>query len=355
MEKWVDEEDQNIKINLNNKNNLKKLKKAGEDGLVSGAEFQERLREYFTKINTHADIYKWADNETEEESNFETGNLLKTNTNIVEDFKNDNILKITQLGDMNKKDYHSSIITSIEFSNIHDDLCLTAGFDKKLRIFKINEKAEHTVSHSINTIDLPISSAKFAGDEVIVSGKRKHYFVFNLEKGTMDRGIGNYTMEKLFVGKHYFAFGTSTGYVHLYDVKSKLPKFDLKINGSVNSVCFDRNDTYLYTVGDQSEIYVFDLRNSRRCVNKINDSGNFNTTYMDISPDGSYIATGANSGHVNLYTTDQIRDGNINVEPIKTVENLTTSCEFLRFSKTSNKLGICSRWKKHAFKLVFFF
>lgn len=32
--------------------------------------------------------------------------------------------------------------------------------------------------------------------------------------------------------------------------------------------------------------------------------------------------------------------------------NLTTSVEFLKFNKRSNTLGIASRWKKNAFRLV---
>ena len=32
--------------------------------------------------------------------------------------------------------------------------------------------------------------------------------------------------------------------------------------------------------------------------------------------------------------------------------NLTTSVEFLKFNKGSNNLGLCSRWKKNALRLV---
>jgi len=56
---------------------------------------------------------------------------------------------------------------------------------------------------------------------------------------------------------------------------------------------------------------------------------------------------------VNVYNVDDlINSTSSNIEPVKTVENLTTSCEFLKFSKNSNKLGFCSRWKKHGLKIV---
>ena len=34
------------------------------------------------------------------------------------------------------------------------------------------------------------------------------------------------------------------------------------------------------------------------------------------------------------------------------MDNLTTACEFLKFNKESTKLSACSRWKKHALKVV---
>ena len=66
-----------------------------------------------------------------------------------------------------------------------------------------------------------------------------------------------------------------------------------------------------------------------------------------------FLFLASNSGIVNLYSVeDIIHSTSDKVEPKKTIENLTTSCEFLQFNKTSNKLGFCSRWKKHAFKIV---
>jgi WD40 repeat protein len=66
--------------------------------------------------------------------------------------------------------------------------------------------------------------------------------------------------------------------------------YDIKINGSVNSVCFSRNN-YFLVVGDQSEIYLFDQRRNKRCLMKFADVGNFNTTAMTLSNDNKYLAT----------------------------------------------------------------
>lgn len=311
---WKDEEDENIKINLNSKNKLKKLKKDEDNkkNLITGKDFQDRLREQFNKLNNKSEIYKWAtseksqttDDTTDENTDsFELDNLVKTNKNILDstDAKDSNLLKVIQMQDLNKDFSHKSIISAMEFSPIKENLAFTAGLDEKIKLFSINETENKSLNLKvINTQDLPIYSAKFTqnGQEILISGKKKHFFVYDLEANKLERCpslFSNkhiYSLEKMFMGYDQFAFGTQEGYIIIHDTKNKCYRYDIKINGSVNSVCFDRNGINLYAVGDQSEIYVFDLRKYRTCLNKINDQGSFNTTCMDISKDNNYLATG---------------------------------------------------------------
>lgn len=318
--KWRDDDDEQIQISISNKNNLKKLKKNKQEDFISGVEFQERLRDQFVKMNNKADIYKWAygaeDTEKEdaetEESTTSLNNLLKTNKNIIDATNSDriskdsSILNLKQIPNLNKDSPHSSIISAISFHPTKENIALTSGLDKKLKVYSISTKEDNLHKSSnvqtVNTIDMPIYSSKFINEnEVVISGKRKHYYVYNIEANKLERcnGIGNFgankeirSLEKLFVGNSNYCFGTEDGYILMYDKTNKTYRYDIKINGSVNSVCFDGNGVNLYAVGDQSEVYVFDLRKYRNCVSKFNDSGNFNTTHMDISKDNSYLATG---------------------------------------------------------------
>jgi len=315
---WCDEEDEKIQINLYSKNKLKKLKKDDENNIISGKDFQNRLREQFNKLNTKSEIYRWATGKKAEDNDDSDSDcqlskkkqsanrldtLVKTSKSILEttESKDSNILKISQVQDLNKDAYHKSIISALEFSPIKENLAFTAGLDEKLKIFSVNDTENKSVIlKTINTQDLPIYSAKFsqAGTEILISGKKKHFFIYDIEANKLERCpslFSNrhvYSLEKLFVGQEQFAFGTQEGYILVHDMANKCFRYDIKINGSVNSVCFDRNGLNLYAVGDQSEIYIFDLRKYRTCVNKINDSGNFNTLSMDISRDNNFIATG---------------------------------------------------------------
>lgn len=331
---WIDEEDDNIKINLNKKNNLKKLKKQNEY-IITGSEFQERLREQYTKMNSNSDIYKWAFNNNQETNDNTIESLIKSNTDIID--------KSNRINDVNLLDYqqlhdgaepHNSIVSSIEFSPSVDNLGFSTGLDKKLKLFTISNTQNadsYKIINTLNTQDMPINSAKFIneGSEIIIAGRRKHFYLYNLESQKLTRCNGNNfilnsnnrnnNLDKVFYGDNIFGFGTYDGHILLYDSLSKAYKFNITINGSVNSVCVKDNN--LYVVGDQSEIYLFDLRKFRNCVNKFDDTGNNFTTHMDLSSDGNYLATGSKSGFVNIFSTEQINTHS-NIEPVKVYSHI---------------------------------
>jgi len=77
------------------------------------------------------------------------------------------------------------------------------------------------------------------------------------------------------------------------------------MNGSCTHSAFSPDSQYLFTVGDQADIYWWDLR-MRKCLGKIEDEGSFSTTAIDVSADGKYLATGGKLGTVNIFS---IRDG----------------------------------------------
>jgi U3 small nucleolar RNA-associated protein 18 len=65
---------------------------------------------------------------------------------------------------------------------------MTAGFDKKVHLFNIDEKKNQKVA-SYFIKDLPIFSASFSpdGNEIFVTGRRNYFYTIDLAKGTTDR------------------------------------------------------------------------------------------------------------------------------------------------------------------------
>ena len=374
-----------LTINLNKTNKLRKLKKDIGESKISSEEYEKRIREQYNNMNKikNNDLYKWAEDEENEDTTTNENdllkvnkegddleNLLRTNKSIVNENKileNSNILKYQQCPQVTKLPgyQHISIMSTINFHPTKKDLLITSGLDKKLKIFNINFDQNYTSNllKTINTLDIPIFSVKFLSNEdIIITGRRKHYYIYNLEKQSLSRIEGNFalssnkinSLEKCFVGidSNVYSFGDNYGNIYLYDINTKRFKYDIKVSSSINSICFD-DKNYLYAVGDQSEIYIYDLRKYRNCLKKINDYGNFYTNCMDISNNYNYLATGGKQGYVNLYNvSDLINDLNEDVEPIKIYENLTTSCDFVKFDKINSLLGFSSKWKKNAFRFV---
>ena len=122
------------------------------------------------------------------------------------------------------------------------------------------------------------------------------------------------------------------------------------MNGSCSSVAIDPEERYLYSVGDEADIYQWDLK-MRRCIGKVSDSGSFNTTKLAISPNGQLLASGSKMGTVNLFHIDPLTRV-IEPKAFKTVMNLTTAITDLKFNHTSELLTFCSKWKKNAFKML---
>ena len=371
-----------ITINLNKTNKLRKLKKSIGESKISSEEYELRIREHYNNMNNikNNDLYKWA--EDDEENNNTTNDndllnegddlekLLRTNKSIVNENKiltTSNILKYQQCPQVTKLPgyQHISIMSTINFHPSNKEILLTSGLDKKLKIFNINYSGNFSskLIKTINTLDIPIFSVKFiSNDDIIITGRRKHYYLYNLEKQNLTRIEGNFalssnkinSLEKCFVGidSNIYSFGDNYGNIYLYDINTKRFKYDIKISSSINSICFD-DKNYLYAVGDQSEIYIYDLRKYRNCLKKVNDYGNFYTNCMDISKNYNYLATGGKQGYVNLYkVSDLVNDLNEDVEPIKIYDNLTTSCDYIRFDKVNNMMGMSSKWKKNAFRFV---
>lgn len=130
---------------------------------------------------------------------------------------------------------------------------------------------------------------------------------------------------------------------------SKKLLFDLKMNGSCAAVAFSKDEKIMYSVGDQAEIYQWDLT-MRKCIGRVQDTGAYNTTELALSPNGSLLATGSKMGCVNLYHVDPTMQ--IAETPFKSLLNLTTAITDLEFNHTGELLAFSSKWKKNALKMA---
>ena len=77
-------------------------------------------------------------------------------------------------------------------------------------------------------------------------------------------------------------------------------------------------------------VYVWDLH-SRDCVHRFIDDGCIKGTCLGVSPSGSHVACGSDSGVVNLYDWSScFLDSK--PKPLKAIMNLTTSINSVQFN-----------------------
>lgn len=212
------------------------------------------------------------------------------------------------------------------------------------------------------------------GQQLLLTGNRKHFYYYDLGANKLEKvngiqggvfanssasssGEALSNLSKLFTatqGDLFALAGGDSGSLAVLSQKTKKLLFELKLSSSsCSSIAFGPgpDPRRIYAVGDQAEIYVWDIRHTKKCVAKIADEGSFNTTHLAISQDGTQVATGSHSGVVNVYRTSDDSEGQP-LTLVKSLMNLTTAISDLSFDSTGQLLGVCSKWKKNAVRLI---
>lgn len=63
------------------------------------------------------------------------------------------------------------------------------------------------------------------------------------------------------------------------------------MNGTVESVAFNNDGSRLFSVGDEGEVYVWDM-NRRQCIHRFVDEGCIQGTSLAVSTNSQYLAVG---------------------------------------------------------------
>ncbi|KAL5544782.1 hypothetical protein UlMin_008566 [Ulmus minor] len=363
---WVDEEEEKTKINIAKFNRLRKLRKEEDESLISGSDYVSRLRAQHAKLNPGTE---WAqidsrarvdkDSDDEQSDVDAVGDLLRSNEDLVVKSSAKllpGLLECSRFKDANAEEPSNGPINSVQFHR-NGQLLLTAGLDKRLRFFQIDGK-QNTKIQSIFLDNFPVRKASFLpdGSQVIIAGRRKFFYSFDLVKATVDKigplvGREEKSLESFEVSpdSSTIAFVGNEGYILLVSSKTKELIGTLKMNGTVRSLAFTDDGKHLLSSGGDGQVYHWDLR-TRICFHKAVDEGCINGTALSTSPNGSLFAAGSDSGIVNIYNRDEFLGGKR--KPLKTISNLTTRVNFLKFNHDAQIMAICSSMMKNSLKLI---
>jgi U3 small nucleolar RNA-associated protein 18 len=272
-------------------------------------------------------------------------------------------IKIARARDANWVEYNQSIVTSL---NWHQSgrVLMTAGLDKTVRLFNIDGNENEKLS-SVFFKDLPILSSAFLpnSDEIILSGKRKHFYSYNTETGNIlkvpsiaGREEREWPVLKASPDGKLICFRGLNGEMVLVSGKTKQLVHEIKMNGFVNDFAFSSDSSCLYSVGNDGEVYHWDLRNMS-CFSRTTDIGARNPHCIAVSSNDMYMATGDESGIVNLYESflsNSSLDSGLYIKPQlkRSIDNLTTSIQQISFNHDGQLLAMISRVKKDQCKIV---
>ncbi|XP_078435720.1 transducin/WD40 repeat-like superfamily protein [Wolffia australiana] len=363
---WVDDEEEKLRVDVTKVNRLRKLRQKADETVISGSDFVSRLRAQHIKLNpatdwarigSTADDYNSSDDEESDQIKG-TGILQSTDDLIVKDSSRllPGILEYSRLMDANQEESSNGPINSVHFHR-NAQLLLTAGLDRRLRFFQVDGK-HNTRVESVFLEDCPIRKASFLpdGSQAIISGRRKFFYCFDLVKARIDKvgpllGREEKSLESFEVSpdSSTIAFIGNEGYILLVSSKTKNLVGTLKMNGSVRSLAFTDDGRQLLSGGGDGHVYHWDLR-TMRCFHKGVDEGCLTGSALCTSPGNALFAAGSSSGIVNVYSSGEFLGGK--KRPLKTIENLTTKIDCLKFSPDAQILAICSSMKKNSLKLV---
>ncbi|XP_048589194.1 U3 small nucleolar RNA-associated protein 18 homolog isoform X2 [Nematostella vectensis] len=365
--KWVDKDDDIESIDVSAEAKLRKLRDTKDQTILRGTKYTQKLRTQFEKIygdGNWASLEKKKKKRKDSEGDGSTDDddddeiLARTGRNLATQSERlpKGLLSIKRVKDANAAKPANVTVQSLEF-HPSAKVLLTAGLNKTLDIFQVDGK-ENPKLQSVFVNRFPIHNAHFTcdGEQVIMSSRRKYFYVYDMIKGQVTRipgirGRHERNLEKFKVspdGKHLVFLGDN-GYMILLSSKTKQWVGNLKMNGSVKDVTFSADGSRMYSTGSDGEVYVWDMT-TRSCVHKFVDDGCLTGTALAASKDGKYLACGSDSGIVNIYDDQCLLQSQ--PRPLKSVTNLVTSVTGTQFNSSSEILAISSRVTKDAFKLV---
>eukprot|EP00878_Enallax_costatus_P004426 GHUV01004666.1.p1 GENE.GHUV01004666.1~~GHUV01004666.1.p1 ORF type:complete len:513 (+),score=175.81 GHUV01004666.1:273-1811(+) len=209
---WEDPADADITVQVASAPRLRKLRQSKGQTDMTGAEYEAALRRQHCVLHSRT---SWAlsnrqqqqkgkgtgavgdINEQEEPDEATAERLLRSGGNMLLSSAGGaasaggllapGSIELSRLRDANGASPSDAVVQSVQF-HPNGQLMLTAGFDKRLRLFQV-DGLRNPLVQSLFLQDCPIHSAAFAagGNAVVAAGRRPFYYIADLHNSKLER------------------------------------------------------------------------------------------------------------------------------------------------------------------------
>lgn len=312
---------------------------------------KQRSRE-FQKVSGEPDWVKGP-----RDSDSSDDELLQTSTKFVGKDTGrlqENVLAVKRCKDLNRSTYSEKRISSIIFHPT-STVAICTGENGIANIYTVDGKKNEKL-HSIAFENFEVTCAGLVdGQELIVGGKKPHFFTYDLLSGKSRRVVlpKNVTKLKKFVlspcGKFLAVVGRF-GEVHLFNTKSKELIQTFKQEYFCSALAFTTDSKQLFSHSVSNEVTIFDIT-AGKISHKWIDDGCINGTTITLTD--TLIATGSKQGVVNIYDINQVHKTQY-PQTKKAIMNLSTKISSTIFNPSAEILAMCSEDVAEAARMIHF-
>ncbi|XP_003739941.1 uncharacterized protein LOC100900194 [Galendromus occidentalis] len=337
-----------------------RLVEEGNDSMDGQKTMTALLREKHEKIFSRPQWAIKAEKKTRDE---EADELLRKASTYIDKSSSgrplgSGTLDFTRCPQMNKFCFQRSPLSSLAF-HPSSEIAMLAHRNGAITFLSVAAKECNKIQ-SVYLKNFEISCAKLSYDGMQMmcgSARYRTLHCYDLMSGartqvTFPKAHELTHMKKFDVSAdgRFMAIHGRFGNMYVISADTKQQIATLKMNEEVSSVCFTRNG-HMYSHGG-NYVYLWDIA-ARRCVHKFLDEGCLKGRAMALSPDESFIATGCDSGIVNLYDASKLRiDNSRTPQPLKSAKNLVTPITSLEFNPSNEAILMASKYKPEALKIL---
>ena len=265
-----------------------------------------------------------------------------------------------RVSDANLSDRTKGVVTAVDFCPDNRSILLTAGFDRKLRLFEIGK--QNLLKSSILFEDLPLQIAKFSSNSrILLSGNSNSLYVFDI-LGTSNvkcltpfkfSSVQGFEESPELSEIRTISVYSASGTVSLISSQDYVKISTLQAGEDVCAASYSNDGRELFLAGGNGSIFTWDLRKMRcKSKNKLGDSQRTISCAYSVS---DQMAVGTRDGIVRVFSdwNKLLNDSEVRtLEPTRHIMSLRTAVDNLTFSSDGQLLSLSSSISKDAVRIA---